>query len=142
MSRALTDHPQLGRLRRRPPAWLVAAVVGGLACLWLGLHLLAGPSFVRAVTVSNPTLYDVDVDVSDGGQHGHTRLGVVPRRSTMTIGDVADEGPVWVFVFSAQGRPGGQIRLSRHDLAAASWRLEIPAAVAGNLRAGGAIEPP
>ena len=50
--------------------------------------------------------------------------------------------PVWVFVLSAQGKPGGQIRLSRHDLAAASWRLEIPAAVAGNLRAAGVIEPP
>jgi hypothetical protein len=144
MSPSITKDRPIGRssVRFPPPPWAGLAVIAALVCAWAGTHLLAGPHVVARITISNPTPYDIDVSVTDGAGHGSTGLGVVPRRGTATFEDVADEGPVWVFMMSAQGESGGQLQMARGELVAAAWRLTMPSSVEGVLRAKGAPEPP
>jgi hypothetical protein len=142
MSRSLIDIRELRRPRSGPLLLAALAVPALIAGLWLSSHLAAGPSFVRAVTISNPTQYDVDVEVTNGGRHGSTHLGIAPRRGEVTVADVVDQGAQWVFAFSAGGRSGGLIQVSRRALAGADWRVTIPPAAAETLRLNGATPPP
>ena len=94
-------------------AWLVA--IG---------RLLAGPSFVERIVVVNPTAYDVEVAVTDGGRDGWLGLGAVEDGATQQFQAVLDQGDVWIVRF-AEGK-GGELQLTRDELRRAGWRIEVP----------------
>jgi hypothetical protein len=112
-------------------AALVAAVVVGLL---VSSRVTSGPSAVPELTIANPTLYQVDVDVTGADRSGWLPLGSVRRESEQTVQDVIDPGQQWVFRFRYGGRDAGELTLSRDDLRAAGWRITVPQAVGDRLR--------
>jgi hypothetical protein len=118
---------------------LVLAVVAGLAAAAFVLEAMRSPSFVKQVTVENPTVYQLEVDVSDGRQ-GWLGLGAVVREGTQTFLEVIDQGDTWVFRFAYGGIDGGEITLRREELARSRWRVRVPDEVRARLAAAG-LEP-
>jgi hypothetical protein len=51
--------------------------------------------------------------------------------------EIIDHGDVWIFRFAGQGHDVGEVRLTRSDLAADDWVLNVPASVAQRLRDAG-----
>jgi hypothetical protein len=116
---------------------MVALAVAGAALLLTAGRLTADqPSFVPEVTVVNPTVYEVNVEI--GGDHqGHLDPGTIRREQTATFEEVIDQGSRWVLRFSYGGVPGGEVSISRAKLAAAGWRITVPPEVGERLRQAG-----
>ena len=127
-------------LRRRVP------VVGGVAVLVLVLPLLvrltAGPSFVDRMAFDNPSEYDVLIRLTGEERDGWLILGTARRAATTTVGEIVDQGDVWIFGFFAQGEEAGELRVERSRLEGDGWRVTVPDQVAAELRAKGAPPPP
>lgn len=92
---------------------------------------------MAALTVDNPTVYQVNVDVSPSGDGDWLDLGSVGRERTKTIEQVGDQGPQWVFRFSYGGVDGGRVTLSRTELTASHWTVKVPSEVGERLRTAG-----
>ncbi len=103
-----------------------------------------GPAKVARLTFENPTVYAIDVDVSQGtgSSAGWTSAGSVRQQSTADVEEVTDQGDVWLFRFRSQGHTGGELRLSRAELEASNWRIVIPADVSTRLAEAGAPPTP
>lgn len=120
--------------------WLLAAIVGTVALV--AVFVAVAPAFrsdapVRRVTIENPTVYSVNVEVSAGGRGGWLDLGAVDREGAKTVEQVTDQGPRWTFRFSYGGVGAGDLTVPRTDLAAAGWRLTIPETVGQRLHDAG-----
>lgn len=131
--------PLPARARVRP-TWLLAAVLGALALVAVLVAL--APAFrseapVARVTIDNPTVYSVNVEVSSRGDGDWLDLGAIGREGTKTVEQVTDQGNRWTFRFSYAGVDGGQVTVARADLAAAGWRLTIPETVGQRLHDAG-----
>ncbi|HEX4490155.1 MAG TPA: hypothetical protein VH914_03025 [Acidimicrobiia bacterium] len=117
-----------GRVRRRLPfdLWIpIAIVVAVAAVAVLASALRTGP-YVSSVTFDNPNTYAFEASVS-GGSHGATLLlGNISAKNHTTVRSVFDEGSTWTFRFSSQGRSVGAVVMSRADLAAANWHVQLP----------------
>jgi hypothetical protein len=118
---------------------LVFALAVGLALESFAIRATHLPSFVREITLENPTVYQLEVEVSDG-RSGWLGLGAVAREGTQTFLDVIDQGDTWIFRFAYVGVQGGELRLSREELARSRWRVRVPEAVQARLAAAG-LEP-
>ncbi len=119
-------------------AGVVAWTILVLSPLLLVVRMTEGePSFVREVTVDNPLVYKVNVDVKahDGG--GWSGLGTVRRETSKTVEQVVDQGPTWIFRFTYGGEFGGQMTVSRSELRAGGWRVTVPPEVGDRLREAG-----
>ena len=132
------------RVRRRRPSLrdvldsnLAALVISGAVAVLVS-PLLNGPAFVDEVSVVNPSEYDIGVQVAGGERDGWMNLGTAAKRSTKATAEVIDQEGIWVFRFAAQGRQGGEFRVTRGDLQKAGWSIEVPAEVIGHLRQLGA----
>lgn len=125
--------------RRHPvtPVVLLVGLAAALALFALVRWAIPSVSFVDHVTVVNPTLYALDVEVSGAGDHGRVGLGTVPRESTARFDEVVDQGHRWVFRFTSGGEPGGEVKVSRRQLEADRWRLRVPQEVGDRLRTAG-----
>lgn len=121
---------------------LAAIVVSLVLALSIGTFVVRGPAFVHQVSVTNPSEYDVGVQVSGGNRDGWMAVTTASRHSTTTTVDVVDQGDVWIFRFTAQGREGGDLRVARHDLEQAGWTVTVPDEVIEHLRNVGAPLPP
>lgn len=103
---ATAQRPAGGRpaVRRRLRAWhlLVAAVA--VAVLFVSSPLFEQPAFVE-LTVENPTRFAITVHVA-GADRGWVAVGTASRQSTSAFQEIADQGDVWIFRFSAQGKDG------------------------------------
>lgn len=123
----------------------VGAVVLGLVVA-VGLTFVAGlsgdPSTVARITFENPTVYALDIEVSPGTDTGSTSAGSVRQQSTADVFEVIDQGDVWLFRFDSQGATGGELRLTRAELAASDWRILIPDKVGTRLADAGAPPTP
>lgn len=143
MNRSTTLHPRPTAVRDwRPRAvhlwWVLGAVVVVIAGLVLA-PLLQLPPHVDALTVDNPTTYDVTLEASDDGG-SWTPVGTVDAGDTVTFDRVYDQGDTWLFRFSSQGREGGQIERTRDELQQGGWQVPVPESVAETLRKAGAPE--
>ncbi len=49
---------------------------------------------------------------------------------------------IWVFRFDAQGKRGGELRLTREQLASDGWRVDIPVEIGQHLAEQGAPPTP
>jgi hypothetical protein len=106
-----------------------ATIIGGLA--WA----LRSPTYVSRVEITNDTGYSVNVDLA--GDRGRVGLGTVPAGDRLDLVDVIDQGDPWVFEFSYAGRATGEVSISRADLEAADWTVEVPQDVQATLEREG-----
>jgi hypothetical protein len=105
------------------------------------------PSTVERVTISNPTAYDIDVEVTDRDRDGWLPVAIVEARSEHVAQDVIDQGEVWIFRFLHWGDPVGEFSPTRAELERNGWRVEVPAEVEERLQqlgrpmSGGLVDP-
>lgn len=112
----------------------VAAVIVVAVALLPGMRM---PTFVRRLTVSNPTPYGIEVEVTTAQRDGWLGVGGFPPGSTRAVDQVIDQGGNWVFRFTYGGQDVGQIALSRAELKRTNWRVTIPAELGDRLAAAG-----
>jgi hypothetical protein len=129
------DRPAPPRDRPRVAAfqwlWLLAALATVIGLVGV-TRLLVGPPFVERITVVNPTPYPVDVEVTGAERPGWLQLGEAEKRATTVFADVLDQGSVWTFRLAAG--EGGDLHITKAQLARAGWRVEIPTAMEARLR--------
>lgn len=95
-----------------------ATIIGGLA--WA----LRSPTYASRVEITNDTGYSVNVDLA--GDRGRVGLGTVPAGDRLDLVEVIEQGDPWVFEFSYAGQTAGKVSISRADLEAADWTIEVP----------------
>jgi hypothetical protein len=128
--------PSLDRLRPRRVLVAVLAVVAVAVLAIAVAPWFRTESPVARLTIDNPTVYQVNVEVSgDGG--GWLDLGAVDRQGSKTAEEVTDQGARWVFRFSYGGVDAGEVAVARTDLAAAGWHVTVPDTVGQRLRDAG-----
>lgn len=69
-------------------------------------------------------------------------LGLVDPGTARSSRGVLDQGSEWVFAFASQGVEAGTLTVSRADLEASGWGIEIPRSVVDVLRAAKVPAPP
>lgn len=130
----------------RPPAVLRhhGGVVGMLAAVAVAVAvavelapILAVPAHVAKLRIGNPTVYQLNVEVTDAREGGWLDLGTIGRERNRVLEEVTDQGRRWVFRFSYGGVDAGRLDVERSDLAKAGWSLDIPIEVGDRLRAAG-----
>ena len=92
------------------------------------------PPTVDRITISNPTSYDIDVEVTDRDRDGWLPVAIVQARSEHVARDVIDQGEAWIFRFSHWGDPVGEFSPTRAELERNGWRVEVPAEVEERLQ--------
>jgi hypothetical protein len=120
---------------------VAAVVVGGVVAVALTLGVsraLEGPERVDRVTIDNPTPFPLEVDVSppDGG--ARLALGPVAPGERHAFASVVDQGDRWLVHVTSARSDGGEIVLSRNELARNDWVITIPDEVGTKLAAAGA----
>ena len=140
-ARPRADRParSIGRYVR---ADAVAIIIAIASVLVVGLIVLAEPARISHLTVTNSSEYDVAIELTSGESGTWLPFAVVGQRSTREFQDVLDQGDTWVFAFRSQGRDGGEMTLSRADLAAAGWNVTVPEATVEQVRGDGAPPSP
>jgi hypothetical protein len=126
---------------RRDPRRLLAAALVALAIavmLVLLATLLRGPDRVSSVGIENRGPYLVDVEVTGAAHDGWLGLAAVRPGERFDVHDVVDVGSRWTFHFTSGPHEGGELTLTRDELARAGWRVAIPASVESRLGAEGA----
>jgi hypothetical protein len=128
------------RLPARDRAELASRfLLAALALLTLALMATLDhwPAFGPQLRVTNPTVYQVEIDVrgADGG--GWLALGGFRRESSRIAYEVLDQGRSWVFRFTYGGISAGEVDLTRAQLQRDGWALTVPPEVADRLRAAG-----
>ena len=109
----------------------------GLLLLVLLLQSATEPGRVTALTVANPSPYQVSVDVSPDGEERWLDLGAVDRERERTIEELPDLGADWVFRFVSGGVDGGRLEVTRAGLRDAGWRITVPPDVVERFEAAG-----
>jgi hypothetical protein len=108
---------------------LVAALTSAVA------SAVRAPADVAALTIDNPTVYQLNVEVSPTGTGDWLDLGAVGRERSKTVEQIADQGRQWVFRFSYGGLEGGRLVVDRGMLAGAHWTVRVPPEAGERLRA-------
>ncbi len=98
------------------------------------------PSSFRRLTVHNPTPYIINVDVTGAERDGWLDVGSFRKERNRTVEELADQGRQWVFRFSYGGVDGGELVLSREQLARDGWKVTVPAEVIERLHGAGLSE--
>lgn len=99
-------------------------------------------SFVKEVKIVNETEYPANVDLSGKNRDGWLRLTVVEGQSTRAVGEVIDQGEVWIFRFDYASKHQEEVEISRSELERNDWTVEVPEAFEQRLRALGEPPPP
>jgi len=115
-------------------AFLLAVFVAAEA---FALGKIGTPGFVDQVTIENPDVHDVEVDVGDADRKRWVGLGTATREASRTFESVIDPGDTWVFRFRYGGVDGGEVVVSRNDLESNRWRVRVPAEVGARLTQAG-----
>lgn len=123
--------------RARPTIGLCVVAAVAIGLLLVCVSLLRLPKLVPRLTVVNPTVYQVHLDLSDTRRSGHLDLGVVERESTKVLEETIDQGPTWVFSLSYGGVRAGEVVIARSELETYGWKITIPPEVAERLHDAG-----
>jgi hypothetical protein len=118
---------------------IAGAAAGALALVLLLRWLIPSVPFVDRITVVNPTVFHIEVEVGSAEDHGGLVLGAVAREQTQNFTAVLDQGRRWVFRFSSGGKLGGHVVLSRHEMESSGWRVSVPPEVGERLQANGLL---
>jgi hypothetical protein len=123
-----------GYVRRFVAAVGACVLLVGVAC--------SDTSFVDEVTIVNDTQYSANVDVTGRSREGWLGLTVVQPQSTTTIGEVIDQGEVWIFRFDYVGKYQEEVEVARGELEEDDWEVEVPQSFEQRLRDLGIPPPP
>ncbi|MFN2504702.1 MAG: hypothetical protein ABR540_10855 [Acidimicrobiales bacterium] len=129
-----------GKALARPPFAAIGLAVGAAVLVgfaFVASSWLEGPSFVPRLTIDNPTVYQLEVELGRPGHDAVVGLGPIRRESTRHFEEVGDQGDRCVFRFSYGGQPGGELVVSRAQLEEARWRIVVPTQVGDRLRDAG-----
>jgi hypothetical protein len=107
----------------------------------LPLYACDGVTFVERIVVVNETDYSANVDVRGNGG-AWLGLTTVSPHDSREVGQVIDQGPLWIFRFSYGRQDSVELDISRNELVEAGWRVEVPSELEENLRAEGVTPPP
>lgn len=127
-------------LRQLRPVHLIGALAA-LALVVLVMRLFTETSYIERIAFENPTAYDLSIEAGGPDRGGWLAIATARRESTTVAEEVLDIGDEWVFRFSAQGESGGEVRLTRAQLASDDWRVCIPERVGQQLQAVAAPPP-
>jgi hypothetical protein len=116
---------------------LVGMAAAGLLLVALLVQSASDPQRVTALTVTNPSPYQVNVEISAAGEERWLDLGAVDREKDRTIEEIPDLGANWVFRFASAGVEGGRLEIPRNALRDAGWKIAIPADVVERFEAAG-----
>ena len=122
-----TEHSTISQ-RKVQPLWIVLAVIAVFGLIVV-TRLVPDPAIVERVTISNDTEFDLDIDAAASDHDGWTPVGIAFAGSDRTFEQVIDHGDEWVFRFRGQGRDGGEVPVTRAELEANDWVLEVPESV-------------
>jgi hypothetical protein len=122
--------------------WWALVAVTTIAAFIVLSELMTSPPTIHRLTLANETPYDFDINATDKTRDGWTGIGIANAHSTKEFNDVIDQGHTWIFHFAAQGQDGGEVQISRGELARNDWHIDIPAIVAQRIRATGASPSP
>jgi hypothetical protein len=122
--------------------WWLLIALGTVLFLSVAPRVLASPPHVSRVSFVNKTGYAIDVDVTGAQRDGMTLLGTAQQKGPTVVYEVIDQGDTWIFHFVSQGQDGGELRLSRADLARSAWQVAIPQSVGEQLAREGAPTSP
>jgi hypothetical protein len=125
------------RPSRRTALIIVAALAVAAALLSAAQWLTPSGQHVQRVTIVNPTPYHLEVDVRGVDRDHGVLLGALGRQQTRAFDDVFDQGREWIFHFSLGSDDGGELRVSREQLAGDHWTVTVPDTVAQRLAAAG-----
>lgn len=101
------------------------------------LWAIRTPGFVDQVTIENPDVHNIEIDVGDADRDRWIGLGTASREASRTFESVIDQGDTWVFRFRYGGVDGGEVVVSRNDLRDNRWRVRIPEEVGTRLTQAG-----
>lgn len=129
-----TSRPEM-RIQR--PGLVPAVIVAALLAVVLAVvgTNLRTPATV-ALTVDNPHAWHTEVDVRSADSDSWTGAGGIPRNGSVTYLRLPDQGAEWVVRFSYAGHVE-EVAVTRDDLAAQDWSLEVPENFATQLAADG-----
>ena len=115
---------------------LLAVVTATIGALWLVPTAMGGRPDYRTVQVDNRAGLPLQVDAvgADGGRLG---LGQAAPRTTTTFHEVADLGASWTFVVSYGGQELLRQPVSREELAARGWTVQLPDGITEELERQG-----
>jgi hypothetical protein len=127
-------------MRAKRPEVIPAAVVGVVLAVLFGLALLTlrTPDMVR-LTVDNPLPWRAEVSARAADATGWTGAGSVWREGRLDFLEFPDQGSDWVIRFSYAGQDE-EIEITREQLAAQDWTVEVPADFGARLEAAGVAE--
>jgi hypothetical protein len=121
---------------RLVPALVVALILA--VVLVVAMLALRTPDTV-SLTVDNPHPWRTEVSIRPAESESWTGLGAVSRDADLTFLEVADQGTDWVVRFS-YADVTEEVAITRDDLAAQDWTIEVPASLAAKLEAEGVKE--
>lgn len=105
------------------PAILVAVVLA--VALVVMSFALRTPDMVD-LTVDNPLEWRAEVSVRSADSTAWTGAGGVARESSLEFLEFPDQGSDWVVRFS-YGGVSEEVEVTREDIAAQDWTIEVPA---------------
>jgi hypothetical protein len=117
----------------------VALVAAALLAVTM---LIPSPHFVHRITFDNRTPYHLDVAVTDARHDGWMGIGTAERGQRTDLDEIFDVGDVWVFRYSAQGHDSRTFKVTRSELEAQDWRVQVPDEVATDFGTSGVVRQP
>jgi len=133
MTAPTVQSPPAPPAERRPVIeWIALLVVVGLLVVTM-VVLVRGPDFVHHVGVTNRSNLPIDVDVTSGQRDGWLAVAAARPNGSVTTREVIDQGGTWIFRFRSGGHNGGELRVSRGELARAGFTIVIPQRVTDRL---------
>ena len=127
------------RLERRRPAVVTGAIAILIGALMIDLVSIARPPTSRTLTISDPHPWQVQVRIAGDPVDGWTPIGSVDRQTEATFLQVPDQGDRWT-VEAGYAGVATRFVVSRAELEANGWRIEVPGDIATQLTAEG-VEP-
>jgi len=133
MTAPTVQSPPAPPSERRPVVeWIALAVVIALLVVTMVL-LVRGPTFVARVAVTNRSSQQIDVDVTGENRDGWLSVAIARPNGSVSTRDVIDQGDTWIFRFRSGGHEGGELRMSRDQLARAGFTIVVPDRVTSRL---------
>ena len=115
---------------------LLAVVTATIGALWLVPTAIGGRPDYPTVQVDNRAGLPLQVDAA-GPHAGRLGLGQAAPRTTTTFHEVADLGASWTFVVSYGGQELLRQPVSREELAARGWTVQLPDGITEELERQG-----
>jgi hypothetical protein len=124
-------------MRARGPEIVPAIVIGAI----VGVLFVVAAITVRlpdtvSFSVQNPTQWRAEVSIRSASGTSWTDIGAVGRDSELEFLQVPDQGSNWVVRYSYAGVTE-EFQVTRDDLSASDWVLQVPQAFADRLEGDG-----